>query len=537
MALIGNPGLFAATALLMTAVPLAAHAQPGALNTLVDTASGAVRGVQRDGDGVLAYKGIPYAAAPVGALRWHAPQPVQPWTTARDATSFGNRCLSALPNDPEPGPPRGEDCLFLNVWTAARAPAEKRPVMVWIHGGGFQFGSGSAPAFNGTRLAGKGVIVVTFNYRVGVLGHLAHPELDREGGSGNYGLMDQLAALQWVKSNIARFGGDPGNVTLFGESAGAHAVGILMTSPLATGLFHKAIGESGAFWDGKNGPMEGYEESRARGVAFARRLGASSIADLRAMPAEALNAAAPWNFTMNPMVTTFSPNVDRNVLPDFPSARYARGEYMKIPLLAGWNAVEEYPFAAFALPHGDARQFREAAGRMFGQDRLARFLELYPANTDAQAAASAAALNGDVTIGEQTWRWLEYQRAGGAVPVFGYRFSYTSPYTPIASHITEIPFVFGTLTPQFIVHSQTPPAAADRALSDIMMGYWVNFATRADPNGVGLPLWPAFGDSGLIQDLGTVVAPQRNAQLARFVFLSSYRSSGVLPLRWRRDVP
>lgn len=522
--------------LLAAIMPMAAHAKPAVMGEVIATAAGPVRGAARDANGVLAYKGITYAAAPVGKLRWHAPVPAARWTGVRDATTFGKRCLSALPADPEPGPERSEDCLFLNVWTGAQSEHERRPVMVWVHGGGFQFGSGSAPSFDGSRLAAKGAIVVTFNYRVGVLGHLAHPELDREGGSGNYGLLDQLAALQWVKANIARFGGNPANVTLFGESAGAHAIGLLMTSPLSSGLFHKAIGQSGAFWDGKNGPLEGFDESRARGVAFMNKLGVSTVGQMRNMPAQAVNAAAPWDFTMNPMVTTFSPNVDRRVLPDFPSARYARGQTMKIPLLAGWNAVEEYPFGAFALPHANAQQFRDAAARMFGQDRLAEFLALYPAATDAQAAESAAALNGDITISEQTWLWLEYQRAAN-VPVYGYRFSYTSPYVPIASHITEIPFVFGTLTPQFIIHSRVPAAAPDRALADTIMGYWLNFAAHGDPNGAGLPIWPAYRDSGLIQDLGKVVAPQRNAQTARFKFLSSYRTGGTLPLRWRRDVP
>ncbi|WP_213958884.1 carboxylesterase family protein [Variovorax sp. dw_954] len=536
MNLLHSVGWFATT-MLAAMAPISLHAEPAELGEVVHTVSGAVRGSPRDENGVLSFKGMPFAAPPVADLRWHAPEPVKPWTEVRDATKFGNRCLSALPNDPEPGPARSEDCLFLNIWTAAHKPAERRPVMVWIHGGGFQFGSGSAPYFNGTQLARKGVVLVTFNYRVGVLGHMAHPALDKEGASGNYGLQDQLAALHWVKANIARFGGDPDNVTLFGESAGAHAVGLLMTSPLSKGLFHKAIGQSGAFWDGKNGPMEGFDESRARGVAFMRKLGESSIAALRAMPAEKINAAAPWDFTMNPMVTVFSPNVDHHVLPDFPSARYARGEYMKIPLLAGWNEAEDYPFRAFSLPHGNAQEFRDAAARMFGKDRLAEFLALYPASTDAEAVASSNALTGDITISEQTWKWLEYQQAGGRVPVYGYKFTYTSPYVPIASHITEIPFVFGTLTPQFIIHSNKPPAEADRALAQTMMSYWVNFATRGNPNAAGLPIWPAYGDKGLIQNLGQVVAPQENAQAARFRFIASYRAGGTLPLRWRRDVP
>lgn len=526
-----------ATAVLGVLSPFDLHAEPKKLSEVIHTASGPVRGMPRDANGVLAWKGLPYAAAPVGNLRWRAPAPAKAWTDVHDATKFGNRCLSALRDDPEPGPPRSEDCLFLNVWSAAQVADEKRPVMVWLHGGGFQFGSGSNATFDGTPLARNGAVVVTLNYRVGVLGHLAHPELDKEGGSGNFGLLDQLAALQWVKANIAGFGGNPDNVTLFGESAGGHAVGILMTSPLAKGLFHKAIGQSGAFWDGKNGPMEGFEESRARGVAYVEKMGGSTISALRAMPAEKLNNAAQWDFTMNPMVTVFSPNVDRYVLPDFPSARYARGEYMKIPLLAGWNAVEEYPFGAFALPHGNAKQFRDAAERMFGTDRLAEFLRLYPANTDVEAKVSAAELNGDITIGEQTWKWLEYQHAGGNVPVYGYKFTYTSPYVAVASHITEVPFVFGTLTPQFVIHSRTPPADADRALAQTMMSYWVNFAKRADPNAPGLPIWPAYGDKGLLQELGKVVAPKENTQIARFRFLASFRSDGTLPLRWRRDVP
>ena len=428
-----------------------------------------------------------------------------------------------------------EDCLNLNIWTPG-LDEKKRPVMVWIHGGGFQFGSGVSRQFEGAALAGKGVIVVTLNYRVGVLGFLAHPELDREGASGNYGLQDQLAGLRWVKANIARFGGDPANVTVFGESAGAHAIGILMASPLSKGLFHKAIGQSGAFWDTPNGPLESFDESRARGVSFAQKLNAASIADLRAMPAEAVNAAAPWDFSMNPAVQTFSPNVDRYVVPDFPSARYARKQQMRIPLLAGWNEVEEHPFDALGLPHSNAQEFRDAAQNMFGRDRFDEFLKLYPADTNAQANESSAALTGDIVISEQTWQWLEFQKRATRAPVYGYKFSYTSPYTPIASHITEIPFVFGTLTPQFIIGSTPPPAQADRDFSNKMMSYWVNFAKRGDPNGPGLPHWPAFRRDGTIQLLGEPIGTQANDREARFRFIASYRRQGVLPLRWR-EIP
>jgi para-nitrobenzyl esterase len=503
------------------------------LGRQVRTQAGHVRGQRRDASAVLAFKGIPYAAPPVGPLRWRAPQPPAPWNGVRDASAYGAGCLSALENDPRPGP-RAEDCLTLNVWTPAQQADEKRPVMVWIHGGGFQFGSSASPATDGGALAARGVVVVSFNYRLGVLGFLAHPELDSEAPSGNYGLQDQLAALRWVKANIAGFGGDPDNVTLFGESAGAMAVGILMASPLAHRLFHKAIGESGAFWDGKHGPLQSFDEARARGLAFARRQGNASIAALRAMPAEKLNAAAPWSFATDHVVTTFSPSIDRHVVPHAPAARFLRGQQMDIPLLAGWNAAEEFPFASQSLPDQSARAFRAAAEEMFGRDRLADFLEVYPAVTDAQAKASAAALTGDYVVGEQCWQWLRLHQAGARAPVYGYLFNYASPYTPIASHVTEIPFVFGTLTPQNVIGCATPPGEADRALSQTMMSYWVNFAMRGDPNGADLPSWPAYDEKDVVQILGATIEARPNPQAARFRFLGSFRRNGILPMRWRQ---
>ncbi len=497
--------------------------------------TGIVRGAPLDEHGVLAFKGIPYAAPPVGDLRWHAPQPPQAWTGIRDATQFGARSWSALENDPEPGP-RSEDCLSINVWTTAQHTNEKQPVMVWIHGGGFQFGSSADPILDGSRFAEKGVVVVSFNYRVGVLGFLAHPELDREGPSGNYGLQDQLAALRWVKANIARFGGDPDNVTVFGESAGAHAIGILMASPLAKGLIHKAIGESGAFWDSPYGSLPTFEEARDRGVAFTKRLGASSIAALRALPAEQVNAAAMWNFSTHPRMTAFAPSIDRYVVPEVPATRYLRNEQLAIPLLAGWNATEQWPFLPLALPHQTAQEFRQAAERLFGRDKISEFLQLYPAESDVQAKESAEALVGDMVISEQTWQWLELQQRNGHIPVYGYTFTYTSPYAPIASHYVEVPFVFGTLTPQILVGSVAPPADVDRALSDTIMSYWVNFATRGNPNGPGLPHWPGYGREGIIQDLGSTVSPRSNVSEARFRFLASYRTEGVFPVSWRDGV-
>ena len=521
------PGLAVAALSAATLV----NAQGTALNPSLSVESGVLRAPPRGEDGVLAFKGIPYAAPPVGGLRWHAPMPAPKWDGVRDAAAFGPSCLSAWKDDREPGLRRSEDCLTLNVWTGAKVASERRPVMVWLHGGGFQFGTSASPQFGGTQFARKGVVIVSLNYRVGVLGFLAHPVLDQEGPSGDYGLQDQLAALRWVKGNIARFGGDPANVTLFGESAGAHAVGILMASPLSHGLFHKAIGQSGAFWDGPYGPLEDRHDAQARGTAFVQRHAAGSIEALRALPAEQLNAAALWDFSTNPAETAFSPNVDGHVVPIEPPARFARGEQMRIPLLAGWVQDEGYPFAALGLPHRTAGEFRNAARAMFGRKRMAEFLKLYPAATDEQANLSANVLAGDIVIGEQVWQWLEWQRRT-AQPVYGYTFTYTSPYTPIAAHITDVPFVFGTLTPQFIIGSRTPSAAADRAFSDRVMSYWVNFAAHGDPNSPGLPHWPKFGAKGTIQDLGQTIGPRANASLARFRFLSSYRKRGLLPAKW-----
>lgn len=502
------------------------------LGAEVRTEAGRVRGTSRDANGVLAFKGIPYAAPPLGPLRWRAPQQPARWNGVRDALAFGAGCLSSLANDHRPGP-RDEDCLYLNVWTAARHADEKRPVMVWIHGGGFQFGSSANPATDGAALAARGVVIVSFNYRLGVFGFLAHPGLDAEVPSGNYGLQDQLAALRWVKANIAGFGGDPDNVTLFGESAGAMAVGMLMASPLAHGLFHKAIGQSGAFWDGRHGPLQSFDEARALGRAFVRQEGDGSIAALRELPADRLNAAAPWSFDTSPVIGAFSPSIDHHVVVDVPARRFLHGEQMHIPLLAGWNAAEEFPFMAQALPHSSADAFLAAAEVMFGRERMGDFRRLYPAATNAEARVSAAALTGDLVIGEQCWQWLRLHRRTQRAPAYGYLFNYTSPYTPIASHVTEIPFVFGTLTPQQVIGSTTPPAEEDRALARTMMDYWVNFAAHGDPNGAGLPAWPHYDESDVLQIIGTTIEARPNPQSQRFRFLDGFRQDGVLPMRWR----
>lgn len=506
------------------------------IDSTLTLASGTLRGTERDAGGVLSFKGIPYAAPPVGPLRWRPPQPVAAWAGERDATQFGKSCHgSPLPGLDWMKANFSEDCLNLNVWTAATEPNERRPVMVWVHGGGFVFGSSCFPNTDGARLATAGVVVVSFNYRLGVFGFLAHPELDAEGAaSGNYGLRDQIAALEWVRDNIAAFGGDPDRVTLFGESAGAHAVGLLMTSPAAEGLFHRAIGQSGAWWDSEHGSIETHAEARGKGTALAARLGDGGIAGLRALLPEQLSRGTAWNFLLDPGTTAFAPNVDGAIVPDSPGLVYAEGRQHRIPLLAGWNAEEHSYFGARALPSRPAA-FRAAAARQFGAEAMAEFDACYPSATRAEAQRSAETLIGDLVISAQTWEWLGAHRTSSGAPVFGYRFDHESPYSPKALHTAEIPFVFGNLMPSPMRLKGPPSGTEDRHLSEVMIGYWSNFAATGDPNGEGLPPWPCYGGAGSqVMRFGpTAIAAGPEGVTRRFQLLQSFRKAGRLPESWR----
>ncbi|WP_174274027.1 carboxylesterase/lipase family protein [Sphingomonas bacterium] len=523
--------LFALLALL----PLAA-APATAQGVDVVTKAGGVRGAALEG-GVVAFKGIPYAAPPIGPLRWRAPRPATKWSGARDATRFGMPCF-ASPLPGLPAMPQSEDCLTLNVWTPAGGErAAKRPVMVWIHGGGFEFGSSAQPVSDGTKLARHDVVVVSFNYRLGVLGFLAHPTLDREGpASGDYGLQDQIAALRWVRDNIAAFGGDPANVTVFGESAGAHAIGLLMASPPARGLFAKAIAESGAFWDTEHGSPETHREALARGAAFQQRLGAVDLAALRAMPADRLNTAARWDVRRDPLTTAFSPSIDGYVLREAPVAAFERGAAARVPLLAGWNALEQTPlFVPRALPHETPQAFQSAAAKVFGAGRMADLAAAYP----PADPASADTLIGDLVISQQTWELLRLQQKLLRTGVYAYQFSFTSPYSPLPNHTAEVKYVFGNLSPPPPGRGIGTPGARDRETSDQMMAYWTNFARRGDPNGPGLPAWPAYAGPGsqvlAITPAGAQAATETGTD--RFRFLQSFRRNGRLPDAWRLAWP
>lgn len=458
-----------------------AHSQSGKVKVEGGTISGAVN---TTGD-VQVFKGIPFAAPPVGALRWRAPRPVTPWTGVKSCTAFGP---SPMQDTPEPfsmwteeflirKEPINEDCLYLNVWTSAKAATDKRPVLVWIYGGGFGSGGANAPIYDGEAMAKKGIIFVSMNYRVGIFGFFAHPELTKESGhgaSGNYGLMDQIAALKWVQKNIAAFGGDPANVTIAGQSAGSMSVNALVASPLAKGLFHRAIGESGASFTNENLSLAKAEEE---GVKLMGTLKAASLKDLRAIPAETLQRSK----TGGP-----SPIIDGYVLPQPIVDLFKAGRENKVDLLTGWNQDEGFLFG----PAKTAEDFKKEATQKYG-DEAAAFLHYYPAGKDAEAAQSQQDFSRDMTFGMQNYAWANMQAVQGS-RIYVYRFVRKPPATGEyvkygAFHTGEVPYAYDNL--KFV---DRPWEAIDRTLATEMSTYWANFAATGDPNGKGLPQWDRY---------------------------------------------
>lgn len=495
-----QPHAHAPTRAVLAAAIAFALSTPMALRAQVQTTNGPVQGVASPDAAIRAFRGIPFAAPPVGNLRWQAPQPVAPWTGTRDATAFGPRCMQApIFSDMIFRDANSEDCLYLNVWTPAKQAAEKLPVMVWIYGGGFQAGSASEPRQDGERLAGKGVVVVSFNYRLGVFGFLAHSELTAESkhsASGNYAFLDQVAALRWVHENIAAFGGDPGNVTIFGESAGSFSVSALMASPLTTGLIHKAIGESGAFFSAATLASPTLDVAEQVGRALADNVRVTSLAALRALSSDSILKAA-----MALKERSFGPIVDGYFLPRTAPEVFATGAQQRIPLLAGWNADEVRSSATLARAKPTVESWTARVRGQFGAGAEA-VLAAYPAATDSAAIEASAALSGDQFIGHGTWRWLEAHRSTGGQPVFRFLFARQIPIapgqmangTPVtardvgARHAGEIEYVFGALAS--VPNVTWEPG--DRALSEQIMSYWSNFARTGNPNGRGLPPWPRY---------------------------------------------
>ncbi len=408
-------------ALSCIALTAAATEVCAALPKQIRTQSGLVEGMPSADGKVRVFEGIPFAAPPAGKLRWQAPQPVAAWEGVRQATSFGARCMQApIYSDMifrDPGP--SEDCLYLNVWTPATSADSHLPVMVWIYGGGFAAGASSEPRQDGSKLAEKGVVVVSMNYRLGVFGFFAHPELTAESpqhASGNYGLLDQAAALDWVHKNIASFGGDPDKVTIFGESAGSISVSAQMASPLSKNLIKRAIGESGSVFM-LSLPTMSLRDAEQQGNAFAAAVGAANLDALRAMSAKQLLDAA-WQQRSR---SRFWPNVDGYFLPEKPKEIYAQGKQAHVALLAGWNTDEQSAPGFFGKDPQTMESYSARMKTLYGE-HAEEMLKLYPAENEAQMKESAGALAGDRFIAYSTWKWLEEQLQTGDSAVYRYHF-------------------------------------------------------------------------------------------------------------------
>jgi para-nitrobenzyl esterase len=454
--------------------------------TLTKTTEGHVRGIFHEGTKVYIYKGIPFAAPPVGSLRWKAPQAASSWQGIRNCDAFG---ASAPQGKPVPfamytaeflipPEPINEDCLYLNVWTNSLAKNAKKPVIVWIHGGAFISGSGSCPIYDGENMAKQGVVFVTINYRLGAFGFLAHPDLTKESpqhASGNYAFLDQLAALQWVQRNIANFGGDPGRVTIAGQSAGSFSVNALAASPLSKGLFHRVIAESGGMFN-SDGRIFTLQAAENNGIKVMETVKASSIEEMRKMPADELMKAAGYGVV--------GPVIDGYVLPESVYAIYDRSKQNDVPVLTGWNRDE-----GFAPPGNMSPEtYKANAEKQYG-DLANEFLKAYPGNSAEEIKKSQMSWSRNSTFAWHAFTWARLQTQKGKSKVFLYQFDRVPPENEQygAFHSAEIAYALNSL------HTwHRPWTDEDRGLEKLMSAYWVNFAATGDPNGKGLPKWNAF---------------------------------------------
>jgi para-nitrobenzyl esterase len=462
--------------------------------------SGPISGTAGQSAEVRVFKGIPYAAPPVGELRWRPPQPVKSWEEVRKADQFGPRCLQAAQPNSQPV---SEDCLYANVWTAAQKTSERRPVIVWSYGGGFTGGSGSLPSYDGEEFAKKGVVFVTYNYRLGVFGFFAHPELTKESGhnaSGNYGMMDLVGMLKWVHNNIQAFGGDPKRVTIMGESAGAILVATLVGSPEGKGLFQHAIAESGAYMGLGIAKMTTLAQAEENGKKIATSVGASSLADLRAKSADDLfkSARGPAGLI-----------VDGWYIPEDHQKTFRSGHQNDVEILVGSNKDEG---TFFQRGPATADAFTKQVRQRYG-DQSNAFLALYSADSDADAAKSQLSSMRDELAWHQRLWALQTLKKGHKAYV--YYFTHEPPAAPGqpwrgATHTAEIPYVFhipGKLW-----------TAEDSKLSDTMLSYWANFAAKGDPNAKGLPQWPVFQPNAFSFVLGELPGPGQAPDVDRLQF-------------------
>ena len=516
-------------AALACAVLAAAPMAHAAITQPVKTNEGLVKGVAAQTAGVTVFKGIPFAKPPVGDLRWHAPEPIAAWQGVRVADKFGNVCLQphgkGRPNitvDEPDSPAMSEDCLYLNVWTGAQKAGEKRPVMLWIYGGAYTEGGGSTIAYDGNNLAAKGAVIVTFNYRLGTLGFLSYPELTAESGrhaSGNYALMDAISALKWIKANIAQFGGDPNNVTIFGQSAGACMVAALVGSPEAKGLFQRGISESGA-WSGLSlAKMQTLDSAEKATVAAADKAGVHSLKELRAMSGDdALTKLGRANMI-----------VDGWILPEDLTKTFAEGRQNKVDVLVGNNGNEGGFGGGFGGrgPVITAATWKDGAAQRWGS-AAELGLKAYPGATDEEAKADAGKPFTDNMAFLMRLFAVDQAKVGRRAWLF--QFTHDPPYPEGKpnngpTHATEVAYVFDNLSkPHLFPDGADPQLAAgsakDQALADQMAQYWVNFARTGDPNGPGLPKWPEVnqlpaGEAMLLDDPsshpGVALTPEKVA--------------------------
>jgi len=486
---------------------------------VVKTHSGPVSGVAKADGVVVSFKGIPFATPPVGQLRWRAPKAASPWKETLKADHFGASCMQGPNNELLPWTkefmyvtPVSEDCLFLNIWTPKATAGAKLPVLVYIHGGAFTSGSGDVPVYDGEALARTGMVIVTINYRLGVLGFMAHPGLTAESehhSSGNYGLLDQIEALRWVKENIGEFGGDAARVTIAGQSAGAMSVADLLASPLAKGLFSGAIADSGI--GGRGVPMLPLADAEKAGEAFAAGKKATSIEALRALPVSEF--ARPGG--------RFGPIVDGWVVPENAvTATEERGSGSDVPVITGFQAND----AALGGPRSSsAAQYESRAKQVYGS-MADEFLKFYPAGSDAEAAASGVASGRD-RLEAGMYLWASKRAETHKSPVYIYYFDRAVPWPAHpefgAFHSGELPYTFGNLT-----IFDRPWEPVDRTISKMMMAYWKDFAAAGDPNGKLVPQWPAVDPSKpVVMRLGAESGPMPAVDAARLDFWKRYFES------------
>lgn len=494
---ISIPSIFGTAILKGTATFAKENTMPEPMTNKMEVTGGTITGIHKNGLNI--FKGIPFAAPPVGDLRWRAPQPVQPWSGVLKADKFSKSAPQIIfPNassmNNEVGE-QSEDCLYLNVWAPENNSNKKLPVMIWIHGGGFAIGAPSMVNYNGAELAQKGVVVVSLAYRLGALGFMAHPDLTAESVhkvSGNYGILDQIAGLKWVRDNISKFGGNPENVTIFGESAGGISVSILCASPIARGLFHKAISQSGGAFGPvtekrENGTTQNLSGAEQHGVEFAKRMGAESITELRRLtPQEILKD------DQSAGMGGFWPICDGYVITEDQYKLYQQGKFADVPVIIGTNADE----GALFIHDITIEYFESMLHKTFGKMKD-EALKIYPSTDKATALQSVRNLFRDQAFAWPSWAWARLQAENGKSEVFVYLFDQPQPPRkvgmplPKAAHADDVNYVFGHTDSNF----NFDYTDGDRRLSSVIMDYWTNFAKNGNPNQKDLPHWPEF-DNG-----------------------------------------